>query len=150
MKETKQETRVRARMMPGTISLTGFLGKDKRSLSTIISADEQELDKLEKSAEEIAERMLYFTDASFSTFDGTITMEEIYKVETETTRGRIPCPYAHGGMFRKSVTKLTNTKNNVTVTWTSLNIHLIKEHHFFEGKGSTFRLEPAQLVKALF
>jgi hypothetical protein len=150
MKETTQEQRIRARMMPGTITLNGFLGKDKRSLGTIIKADEQELDRLEISAEEIADRMQYFTDASFSTFDGTITLEEFFIIETETTRGRIPCPYSHGGMFRKSVTKLTNTKNHATVTWTSLNIHLIKEHHFFEGKGSSFRLEPALLVKALF
>jgi hypothetical protein len=150
MKETPQEKRVRARMMPGAITLSGFIGKDKRSLNAIISADEQELQRLERSAKELADRMQYFTDASFSTFDGTITIDGCYVVETEVTRGKLPCPYSHGGLFRKAVTKLTNTKKNVSVTWSSLNIHLIEAHHFFEGKGSTFRLEPAKLVEALF
>lgn len=150
MKETTQELRIRNRMMPGAITLNGFIGKDKRSLSDIVAADENELQKLNRTADELADRMQYFTDASFSTFDGKITIDEIYVVETEVTRGKLPCPYAHGGQFRKSVTKLTNTKSNTSVTWTSLNIHLIKDHHFFEGKGSLYRLEPEALVKALF
>jgi len=150
MKETTKEQRTRARMMPGAITLSGFLGKDKRTLNAIISADEQELEKLGKTAEELADRMFYFTDASFSTYDGTITVDEYYIVETEVTRGKLPCPYAHGGIFRKAITKLTNTKNNTSVTWSFLNIHLIKDHHFFEGKGSTFRLEPAKLVETLY
>jgi hypothetical protein len=31
-----------------------------------------------------------------------------------------------------------------------LNIHLIKEHGFFEGKGSPFRIEPSVLTKMIF
>ena len=150
MKETTKDQRIRARMQPGAITLTGFIGKDKRSLSSIIQADEQELAKLQRSAEEIAERMQYFFDASFSTFDGSIVIDDMYLVETEITRGRIPCPYSDGGQFRKAITKLTNLKKKVSVSWTALNIHLIKEHHFFEGKGSGFRVEPSVLVEALF
>lgn len=150
MKETTKEQRIRARMQPGAITLTGFIGKDKRSLGSIINADEQELNKLGRNAEEIAARMQYFSDASFNTFDGSITLDENYLVETEITRGRIPCPYADGGQHRKAITKLTNLKKNKSVSWTALNIHLIKEHHFFEGKGSTFRVEPSVLVEVLF
>ncbi|MDY0150755.1 MAG: hypothetical protein RBS43_00605 [Candidatus Cloacimonas sp.] len=150
MKETSKDIRIRNRMMPGAITLNGFIGKDKRSIADIIAADENTLQTLQKTPEEIADRMQYFTDASFSTFAGNITLDDIYDVETEVTRGKLSCPYAHGGQFRKSVTKLTNTSNNVTVTWTALNIHLIKDHHFFEGKGSTYRTEPENLVKALF
>jgi len=150
MKETPQETRVRKRMLPGAITLHGFIGKDKRSLNTIIAADEQELEMLGYTADDIADRMQYFTDVSFSTFDGSITIDNCYKLETEVVRGKLPCPYAHGGLYRKAITKLTNLENNVCISWTSLNIHLIKEHHFFEGKGSAYRLEPSVLVKALF
>ncbi len=150
MKETPQELRVRKRMLPGAITLHGFIGNDKRSLSTIIAADEQELEKLGYTAEDIADRMQYFTDASFSTFDGSIIIDNCYKLETDVVRGKLPCPYAHGGLYRKAITKLTNLENNESVSWTSLNIHLIKDHHFFEGKGSLFRLEPTVLVKALF
>jgi hypothetical protein len=150
MKETTQEQRIRARMQPGIITLNGFLGKDKRSLSDIISDDDKQLQALSRTPIEIAERMQYFSNASFSAFDCKITVDEIYVVETEVTRGRMTCPWAHDGFHRKYITKLTNTKNNTSVVWTALNIHLIKEHGFFEGKGSTFRLDPATLVKALF
>ncbi|MDD4309573.1 MAG: hypothetical protein PHO32_04275 [Candidatus Cloacimonetes bacterium] len=150
MKETPRDARTRVRMMPGAITLNGFIGKDKRSLPEIIAADEVKLQSLNRTATEIAERMKYFVDASFSTFDGKITIEGIYVVETEVTRGYLQCPYSHGGKIRKSTTCLTNTKTGVTVTWTAMNIHLIEDHGFFEGKGSTYRLEPEQLVKALF
>lgn len=150
MKETSKEIRIRARMMPGAITLSGFIGKDKRSLPEIVAADETELLSLQRTAEELADRMQYFTEASFNAYDGKILVEEIYEVETEVTRGKLPCPYAHGGSYRKSITRLTNTKSKVSVVWTTLNIHLIKDHHFFEGKGSSFRLEPANLVKALY
>jgi len=150
MKETKQEQRIRARLQPGIITLGGFLGKDKRSLTDIITDDDNQLQTLSRTAIEVAERMQYFSDASFNAFDGKVTVEDIYEVETEITRGKLPCPWSHGGMHRKFTTKLTNTQSNTTVVWTALNIHLIKEHGFFEGKGSSFRLEPATLVKALF
>lgn len=150
MKETSKEKRIRSRMMPGVITLTGFVGKDKRSLIEIIAADEKELETLGRTAEEIAQRMQAFTDATFDVFDARTVIEENFEVETEVIRGKLPCPYAHGGLIRKLVTTLTNRRQNITVKWTALNIHLIKEHHFFEGKGSSFRIEPATLVKALF
>jgi hypothetical protein len=36
------------------------------------------------------------------------------------------------------------------VQWSDLSIHLIGAHGFFEGRGSFFRLEPAELVAILF
>lgn len=150
MKETPQEKRVRARMMPGVITLTGFVGKDKRSLSEIVAADERELENLGRTADEIAARMLEFTDATFDAFDSRVVLENNFEVETEVTRGKLGCPYSHGGSIRKLVTTFTNRKKNLRVRWTAMNIHLIKDHHFFEGKGSTFRLEPSTLVEALF
>lgn len=150
MKETTKEKRIRARMMPGIVTLNGFLGKDKRTLAEIIEEDEKALQSLSRTAEEIAQRMQYLTDATFDTFDNKAIIEDIYEVETEVTRGTLACPYAHGGQVRKLVTKLTNKEKNLTIQWTAMNIHLIKEHHFFEGKGSTFRINPADIVKALF
>jgi hypothetical protein len=81
---------------------------------------------------------------------GAMLIDDIYEVETEVTRGKLPCPFSHPGIFRKAVTTLYNKKNKLTVRWTTLNIHLIRTHHFFEGKGSSFRLEPDILIKAIF
>jgi len=45
MKETLKEAKIRSRMMPGALTITGFLGTDQRPLAEIIAADEQELKK---------------------------------------------------------------------------------------------------------
>ena len=137
-------------MKPGIITLNGFLGDDTRHYNEIIEDDERTLAQLDKTPEEIAERMQYFTDKSWDSFDEEIILEEIYTVETDVTRGRLSCPFSHPGAYRKATTVLTNTKLGVTVCWSTLNIHMIQAHHFFEGKGATFRLEPELLVKVLF
>ena len=150
MKDTPQEARIRAKMKAGVITLNGFLGKDNRPLNEIIAQDENELNALGYTPEHLAERMQQLTDASFNSFEGMIIIDDVLEVETEVTRGKLPCPGMHSGMYRKTITTIRNTSNNASVKWTSLNIHLIREHHFFEGRGSGFRLEPAELVKALF
>jgi hypothetical protein len=150
MKQTPQEIKITARLQPGAITLNGFLGNDDRHFHEIISEDEHILDRLGKTAEEITERLEYFTKASFESFSGPVTIDGIYEVETEVTRGKLPCPFSHPGIYRKTITTLTNTKTGITIRWSGLNIHLIKAHHFFEGKGSNFRLEPDILVHNLF
>jgi hypothetical protein len=138
------------RMQPGIITLGGFLGSDTRTLNEIISDDAAILARLGRSAEEIAERMERFTQLSWDSYLGNELVEGKYEVHTEAYRGKLPCPFRHSGVFRKAVTSLTNKSNGLSVVWTSLNTHLIREHGFFEGKGSTFRLEPETLVRALF
>lgn len=150
MKQTPKEERIARRMQPGVLTLNGFLGSDTRHYHEIIADDEKRLAALGKSPEEIAERMQYFTDISWDSFEGGIEVDGKYIVETEVVRGKLPCPFAHAGIYRKAVTILTNKQTGKTLRWSSLNLHLIKEHHFFEGIGSPFRLEPEELVKQLF
>ncbi len=150
MKATTQELKVTARMQPGIITLSGFLGDDTRPLNEIVADDAATLARLERSAEEIAQRMQYFTDESWNTYLGGVLLDDKYQVETEVYRGKLPCPYVHPGVFRKAITRLTNSANGISVAWTALSIHLIAEHGFFEGRGSAFRLDPEILVKALW
>lgn len=150
MKQTPLEEKITSRMQPGVITLSGFLGTDDRHFHEIVADDEKVLAALGKSAEEIAERLDYFTQQSFDSFQGPVVVDKIYEVETEVTRGKLPCPFSHPGIYRKTVTTLTNLKTGVSLRWSGLNIHLIGKHHFFEGKGSAFRLEPEVLVHNLF
>ncbi|MCK9242465.1 MAG: hypothetical protein M0Q18_04325 [Candidatus Cloacimonetes bacterium] len=132
------------------ITYSGFLGKDTRNFKQIIADDEMVLEKLGKSAEEIADRLEYFQQKSFDAFQGSTVVDEIYDVNTEVVRGYLPCPFMHQGVYRKSYTTVTNTKSGKSFTYSALNIHLIRVHHFFEGKKSHFRLEPRELVAELF
>jgi len=150
MKQTPLEMKIQARMQPGTITLSGFLGTDERHYHAIIAEDEQTLARLGKTAEEIADRLDYFTKASWDSFVTPVVIDNLYEVETEITRGKLPCPFTHKGIYRKAITTLTHLNNGIVLRWTTLNIHLIRDHHFFEGTGSPFRLDPEQVVKALF
>jgi hypothetical protein len=92
----------------------------------------------------------YFQRLSFDAFDSSTVVENIYEVETEVVRGYLPCPFNHQGIYRKSYTTVTNMNSGKSFTYSALNIHLIRVHHFFEGKNSHFRLEPNQIIKELF
>jgi hypothetical protein len=54
------------------------------------------------------------------------------------------------GLIAKGQVTLKNKQNNLQVCWTPLNISMIRNHGFFEGKGAKHRLEPDILVKAIF
>jgi hypothetical protein len=150
MKATPYELKVLQKMQPGAITLSGFLGEDTRALDEIVADDAAALALLGYDRGQIADRMRYFTEASWNSYDTDILVDGIYSVSTEVTRGKLPCPYGHAGLYRKAVTTLVNTKNNIRVCWTSLNIHLIGDHGFFEGRGSVFRLDPETLVQTIF
>ncbi len=150
MKQTPLEEKIAARMQPGVITLSGFLGLDERHYHEIIEADESVMVAYGVSAEEIADRLEYFTTSTYESFQGPVIIDDIYEVETEITRGKLPCPFSHPGLYRKTITTLTNLNTGVTLRWTGLNIHLIRAHHFFEGKGSVFRLDPDLLIKNIF
>ena len=150
MKQTPAEKEIQKRMQPGMITVDGFLGLDKRLLHEIIEEDKEELEKLIITEQEIADIMQYFTDKAFENYDGKTIIDDKYEIEFITVRGKILCPFKHPGGFNKGIIKFKNIKKNISLTWTPLNIHLIRKHCFFEGKGSKHRLEPEILKEALF
>lgn len=150
MKATPQELKIMARMKPGVITLNGFLGDDRRNLSDIIHEDAILLDRIGKTAQDVASRMDYFTKQSWEAVGEEVVIDGIYVVSTDVVRGKLPCPFGHPGVFRKAITTLHNKENGISVRWTSLSIHLIQTHGFFEGQGSPFRLDPLELCKAIF
>jgi hypothetical protein len=65
-------------------------------------------------------------------------------------KGRIPCPWPHAGSYAKRVTTMEDTKTGREILWSDLNIHLIAEHNFFEGRGSPFRIDPQKIIEMIF
>jgi len=150
MKQTPQEKKIQKNMQPGVITLSGFLGNDNRHYHDIIDEDRRTLEKLSITPEEIADRLQYFTDLAWDSYDGSIIIDDVYQVEYKSYRGRIPCPFPHAGMYPKGTITLKNLNCGKEICWTPLNIHLIREHCFFEGKGSPHRIEPSEVIQILF
>ena len=150
MKETPKDKKIHKNLLPGQMSIEGFLGKDKRSFSEIISADQAELDRLDLTTKMITDRLQHFTDSAFESYDGSIIIDDKYEVIYQSFRGKLICPFGHPGVYRKGLITLKNLENGFEISWTPLNIHMIRDHCFFEGKGSVHRLKPSILKDAIF
>lgn len=150
MKETPKDKKIHKNLLPGQMSIEGFLGRDKRSFSEIISTDQAVLDRLDITIKMIADRLQYFTDSAFESYDGSIIIDEKYEVKYQSFRGKLICPFGHSGVYRKGLITLKNIEKNIEISWTPLNIHMIQDHCFFEGKGSAHRLEASILKDAIF
>jgi len=149
MKQSPELTRVQERMKPGIISRDGFLGRDRRPLVQILEEENNAVNSLGLSHQRIADRMEYFLAAGRRGLGTTVSVEEDYEVRVETVRGLLPCPWGHPGMYPKTNVFFRNTRTGDDLVWTALQIHMIREHGFYEGRGSSFRVDPATAKRAL-
>lgn len=149
MKQTVQMDKIQASMRRGVITLEGFLGTDTRKLVDILIDDDAEVRRLGMSHEAIARRMLELKQAGEAGLGEFVTVGEQLEVKVDAVRGKLPCPFGDPGVFGKVNTTVRNKKTKKEVTYTDLHIHMIWAHGFYEGKGSRFRLEPAELIDIL-
>ncbi len=150
MKKSPDIQKLEAVLRASKLSAEGFLGSDTRSLAEIIDSDSSDIAKLGYTAEQLAEKMQHITDLAEKALENWANIDDVYQAKVAEAKGRIPCPWPHLFHCQKRVTVLRNTKTSLEISWSDLNIHLIKEHGFFEGKGSPFRIEPKQLIEMLF
>ncbi len=148
MKQTAEMDRYQHNMRPGCITLKGLLGEDRRNLVDILIEDDAEVKRLGTSHEAIAARMLELRDAGIQGLGESITVQNRYSVRVDNVRGKLPCPF-EDVVVQKTFIQVRNLELNREVTYTDLHIHMIKEHGFYEGKGSSFRLLPQDLVEIL-
>lgn len=148
MKQTVEMDRYQHNMRPGCITLKGMLGKDTRKLVDIIIDDDAEVTRLGTTHEAIATRMQEMRDAGMRGLGESITVEDIYDVRVDSVRGKLPCPF-EDAVVQKTFIQVKNKNLDETITFTDLHIHMVKEHGFYEGQGSGFRLPPADLVRIL-
>lgn len=146
MKQNPTENAIRERMSAGALSLDGFLGNDSRPIDEIIAEDTAELAATGVSLEELAaflQKIHDAADAGLETqvelFDGRLT------AQMQEGMGRIPCPFACGKVCHKGIILVRAGDHELTLT--PLQIHMIADHGFFQGKGSPFRVDPEVLVR---
>ncbi len=128
----------------------GFMGNDTRSDLNVVDADAAELTKLGFTAKAIAEKMQEITDIAKDGLGNWVTIDENRQAVVEEAKGALVCPWPHPGKFAKRVTTVKLNKSGQSIYWSDLNIHLIAEHSFFEGRGSAFRIEPEKLIRIIF
>lgn len=150
MKESPQAKKLEEILRSSKLVSGGFMGKDLRSLSEIVSADGAELSRLGKTAYDVAARMQEITNIAIAGLGNWVKIDNHREAKVDEAKGMLVCPWPHPGRFAKRVTTLKLVESGDTISWSDLNIHLIAEHGFFEGHGSAFRIEPAKLIPAIF
>ena len=149
MKQSKVYAVIQGKMAPGVITRDGFLGEDRRNLVDILTTDDGEARRLGYGHQDIARRVVELRDAGMAGLGEFLDVAPHFEVRVDSVRGKLPCPFGDPGIFQKTNTTVRNKRLGREVTYTDLHIHLIGSHGFYEGKGSPFRLEPAELAEVL-
>jgi len=150
MKKSPDTQKLEQILRSPAFSACGFMGTDTRSLAEIIDADLAEVARLGYTPQQIAERMQQITDVAKTALGNWAKIDDTRRAMITEARGRIPCPWPHAGNYAKRVATVQDTKTGREILWSDLNIHLVAEHNFFEGRGSPFRIEPREIIEMLF
>ena len=150
MKESPDMQKLEAVLRSSKLVAGGFLGTDRRPIVEIIEADLGELERLGYTPERVAARMKLLTDLSKPRFGIFVKVATNLEVATDEHRGWIVCPWPHPGNLPKTDTIARRIDTGKQARWSTLSIHMIAAHGFFEGRGATFRLEPADLIAVIF
>jgi hypothetical protein len=148
MKQTADLDRFQRNMRPGSITLEGMLGRDRRHLIDILDDDAAAVRRLRTTHQAIAARMQELRDAGAKGLGLTIRVLDRFDVRIDNVRGKLPCPF-EDGVLQKTFIEVENRATGKSVRFTDLHIHMIREHGFYEGHGATFRIDPATLVEVL-
>ena len=145
MKKNPLSLAAQERMAPGRLSRGGFLGTDDRPIEEIVAADQAALEQAGVSREQLADLVDDLHRRADAALEGPVTLGGgRVHVRLIEVMGRIPCPFACG--FRTHKASLEVTAGDLRLTLTPMHAHLIRAHGFFQGKGSDFRVEPADLA----
>ncbi|MHC4289299.1 MAG: hypothetical protein ACYSOF_05835 [Planctomycetota bacterium] len=151
MKQSPREKKLEEVLRSTKLVAGGFMGTDARHPIEIIEDDLSELERFGVTAEQIADRMTELTELAKPRLGNWIdSATKHLRVKSEDCKGSLVCPWPHPGTFDKRITTVEHLETGGQVSWTDLNIHMIAEHSFFEGKGAFFRIEPAEIISILF
>ncbi|MFH1940502.1 MAG: hypothetical protein ABIL68_00230 [bacterium] len=148
MKPQPEEIEIHNNFKPGGITKDGFLGSDARHVHDIVGEDGRTLAQLGIDPEAVADRLQYFIEEGKKGLENTVDLGD-FTVQVRWQRGMLPCPFGEKGLHHKLIATVYHKKMDRSLRYSQLNVHMIREHGFFEGKSSIFRLDPEEVVDIL-
>lgn len=147
------------RMRPGSFSQDGFLGPEE-NLGQVLLHDEATIKRLGISYDSLAGRLEELILAGERSPGHRVVVNGEFEVTVFIYKGFQICPWARDpdhsqcdageGATHASVEwRIRNLGNGLVMRGGGLAVHLIRDHHFFEGLESPHRIEP-ELLKVLF
>lgn len=142
-----------AKMGPGIITAQGFLGNDTRPPEEIIAEDERDFAGLGLDFEMVADALENLKREGEPGLGEPITRGRLL-IQTGDARGMLPCPYGDGLCHKNAVSVRfadqpaeSCVEGEDMLVFSDISIHLLRVHHFCQGRGSPFRLEPALIAR---
>lgn len=148
MKESPRDKSIRDDLAEGQWSVEGFLGSDTRTLEQIIRADAVTLQSLNVTAEALGQAMRRLTREGMAGLGDPVETRG-YEIMVDEWKGLILCPFKDQRRAAKRLTVVRRLSDNKEFRWSDLSIHLIEDHGFFQGIGSTYRIEPQEIIDFL-
>jgi len=136
-------------MRPGKASHGGFLGKEE-TLEEVLKADDEAVRKLGLTHQQIADRIEYFIIAvQYPTNSGKV-VDGNFNVTGISCRGWQDCPWGDRIIQYGSMDfTVENLRTREKLSFPGLIVHLIRDHHFYEGKQSPYRVDPEKAARVL-
>lgn len=145
-------------MQPGAWFTHGFLVRGT-PLEGVLADDARTLAALKITAEQIGTRLAELLQSAAKSDWFRPFRSAAYRVEIHRRRGLIACPWANdefepcaigsGGHPTANQFVIRRKGLGQRLEGYELSVHLIRDHCFFGGPGSVFRIEPKQAVAVL-
>ena len=148
MKRSPELQQVAARMAPGALTRDGFLGTDPRRIEEILDTDNSTVSGLGTTHEAIADALADIMQRAKAELGRPVPIGEHVTAVHQEAMGRMPSPWPGEGVFEKGEVDLTDATGD-TLRITALGVDLIAAHGFYQGRGSRYRIEPAQVCRML-
>jgi hypothetical protein len=140
-----QQTDPYRNFRPGELTRDGFLGDDARSVPAIVAADGDTLLRSGLDPAAAADFLQSLIDAGKTGLGGPVEAGA-FTIRVDWARGLVPCPFGEGRLVPKLTAAVFDKTLGREYRFSQLSVHLIREHGFFGGAGSAFRLEPEAVV----
>jgi hypothetical protein len=122
-----------------------YLKGDDRPLARILQDDAEEVARLGMDLEETGDRMKRLFEEGRAGLGDPVTVDGTFEVAVIEDRGILACPFRDHFASPKIIIDATNLKTGRRLRFSVLGMHMVREHGFFQGKGSPFRIEPEDL-----
>jgi len=143
---------IEALMKPGKLSWGGFLGENEK-LDEVLKADDKTIKKLGVTHEQIADRIEYFIKTlNYSPSEKGKLIDGKYLVGGVSYRGGQDCPWRDAGFMMPYSSMdlfVENQELGERLNFPGGIVHLIREHQFYEGEESPYRVDPKHAVRIL-
>lgn len=131
-------------------SMVGFIG-DYGSVDDVIALDTKELQEINGSFEEIAQRLEEFLDYVVSSpykynVNGAFYDNNVQILSYGLTRGSQQCPFVGCKEHWSDVMKIRNYRTDARLTINTGILHLIRDHHLLE-KGNEYGISAREFYE---